>query len=288
MEKKEEPEVMRDYAEGDILLLDSRRDLAHLEEIWSGYNLIALCLEGHAQCEMQGVKMVIGKQDVILAPKDLAPTNLMCTPDFACKVLCLRDNILPNVLVDYVTIWDEALYMNLKQVIGLSLDSVDRIDHYNALMADILAQKSPSKPQQAILLSLLRALLLEVCCALRSEIHVNDLRLSQSKELFSRFLKLLAKTKVKHQNISYYSSELCVTPKYLSKVCLEYSSRTASDWIQQFVNNDIRNYLKYTNYSIKEVAFTLGFANISHFGEYCRRKLKKSPSALRAELKALK
>lgn len=279
---------MLDYNEGDVLLLDTRRDLARMETVWQGYNLIALCFAGRAQCEMQGVKVSVGENDVFLAPKDILPTDFMCTPDFACKVLCITDEVLPNTLVDYVTLWDEALYMNLKQVVHLSQDSVDRVAHYNALIEDLLEKEQPSKSQKAILMSLLRALLLEICSQLRKEIHVNDLRVTQSKELFSRFLKLLAKTKVKHQNISFYASELCVTPKYLSKVCQDYSNRTASDWIQQFVNNDIRNYLKYTNYSIKEIAYMLGFANLSHFGEYCRRKMQKSPSALRVELKTLK
>ena len=110
---------------------------------------------------MQGVKVSVGENDVFLAPKDILPTDFMCTPDFACKVLCITDEVLPNTLVDYVTLWDEALYMNLKQVVHLSQDSVDRVAHYNALIEDLLEKEQPSKSQKAILMSLLRALRLD-------------------------------------------------------------------------------------------------------------------------------
>jgi AraC-like DNA-binding protein len=105
--------------------------------------------------------------------------------------------------------------------------------------------------------------------------------MSQGKMLFDRFLGMVSNNSVKRRPISHYASQLAITPKYLTMLCLKYSDKTASDWIIQYTTEDIRFYLKNSNLSIKEISAKLGFSNMSHFGSYVRKHMGSSPSEYR-------
>ncbi len=64
-------------------------------------------------------------------------------------------------------------------------------------------------------------------------------------------------------------------------VCQKYSGKTASDWINEYVVQDINYYLKNTTKSIKEIADTLGFDNLSFFGKYVKQHFGSSPRGVR-------
>ena len=57
------------------------------------------------------------------------------------------------------------------------------------------------------------------------------------------------------------------------------------EWIDKFVMEDARYYLKTTNMSIKEIASLLGFPNNSFFGRYIVRHVGMSPINYRRSLK---
>jgi AraC-like DNA-binding protein len=52
-------------------------------------------------------------------------------------------------------------------------------------------------------------------------------------------------------------------------------------WINEYVMEDIRYYLKETPLTIKEISTTLGFPNLSFFGKYTKRNLGMSPKEYR-------
>lgn len=105
----------------------------------------------------------------------------------------------------------------------------------------------------------------------------------RSNILFKRFLDLLACTEVKKRSISYYAGKLCVTPKYLSTVCKKVSGKTAFEWINDYVVEDIKYFLKYSNKSIKEISEHQDFPNISFFGKYVKTHLGTSPTDYRKQ-----
>ena len=151
---------------------------------------------------------------------------------------------------------------------------------YYALIASKLRPSSHSHHE--IVPTLIRAFLLDLCQILEDLQDVREeVKLSQGKILFNRFLRLISSSDVKRRPISHYASQLAITPKYLTMLCLKYSDRTASDWIIQYTTEDIRFYLKNSNLSIKEISAKLGFANMSHFGSYVRKHLGVSPSDFR-------
>jgi AraC-like DNA-binding protein len=81
--------------------------------------------------------------------------------------------------------------------------------------------------------------------------------------------------------VEWYANELCISPKYLSALCKKNSGKTANEWITEHVLEDIRYYLKQTDYSIKQICDLLGFPNPSFFGRYVKDHFGQTPAYFR-------
>ena len=108
--------------------------------------------------------------------------------------------------------------------------------------------------------------------------------LGQSEKIVVRFFELLENTRPRPRFLSYYASELCVSPKHLSEVCKRVTGRTALQWITEYIVRDVRYYLLHTDLSIKEIVFHLDFPNSSFFGKYVNTHLGMKPKDFRTKL----
>ena len=103
--------------------------------------------------------------------------------------------------------------------------------------------------------------------------------------LFNRFLNLLAQTSPKYHPVSFYADKLQITPKYLSVLCKQCSGKTALEWIEESVLEEIRFYLVQPDITIKEVARITGFDNPSFFGQYVKQHFGCTPATFREKNK---
>ncbi len=103
----------------------------------------------------------------------------------------------------------------------------------------------------------------------------------RSKILYERFLDLLFNVRPVKRSVRYYAEQLCVTPKYLSKIVMSYSHRTPSNWIREKMVDEIEHRLRYSDDSIKEIAFLLDFPSLSFMGKYFKSVKGMSPKTFR-------
>lgn len=107
---------------------------------------------------------------------------------------------------------------------------------------------------------------------------------SRGELLFSKFKKLVAIHSLQQRQIGFYASELCVTSKYLSTVVKNVSGRTAREWINEAVVEEMKYQLAHSGQSIKEIAYQLNFPNISFFGKFFKTQTGMSPTSYRNKL----
>ena len=69
-------------------------------------------------------------------------------------------------------------------------------------------------------------------------------------------------------------SDTSITPKYLSEIIKQVSHQTPNEWIDTYVTLELRNLLKNTSKSIKEITEDLRFANQSFLGKYFKEGLR--------------
>lgn len=100
---------------------------------------------------------------------------------------------------------------------------------------------------------------------------------SKPKRLCLRFCKLLHQCQAKEKLLSYYATELDVSPNHLSYVCGEVLGYSAGRYIDEAVALRSRSLLLFTDMSVADISRHMGFTNQSFFGKFFKRRFGVSP-----------
>lgn len=269
------------YNDDELVIVDNLREVPHLEGGRIDFNVVAVCISGRMQLDVSGQSVTVSAQQIFVCHPHVILSNLMISPDFECKVMCLSDRLLRSILQSQMLIWNNMLY---KQHFCIIDTPADRLGLYDELRYQWLSDNNPFKRE--ILVSLLRVALLELCHLLtdkekRAEDELQQEGHSRMETLFHQFLKNVARRRIKKLSVSEYAEELCITPKYLSTVCRTVSGKSPTEWISEYVVEDITHYLKSTELTASQIGIELGFPNASFFGKYVREHLGMSPNEYR-------
>ena len=270
--------IAADYTSSEVVVYDGVTDFAPLYPLQPLTTLLAVCTKGKHVLVSDKEEYELKENQLVICPPGVDINPREKSSDFECKVICTS---VRTLIRDKASMLGEKVLANKVYVIDLQKEGAEEFNFYFSLIQSKLKHTTTDFPYE-ILLALLRALVLEISYRMEVSIGVSlEHKLSQGKILFNRFLTLVSSSTVKRQSISYYASELAITPKYLTMLCLKYSNKTASEWVSQYTMEEIRYYLKSTELSIKEISAMMGFSNMSYFGSYVRKHLGMSPSEYR-------
>lgn len=105
----------------------------------------------------------------------------------------------------------------------------------------------------------------------------------QSKEdtILNRFLVSVYENCHKQRTVQYYADKQHLSPYYFSSIIRKRSGQSALQWIGNITMTFSRQYLEYSEMSIKEIADRLNFPDQSTFGRYFKHHEGCSPSEFR-------
>lgn len=78
-----------------------------------------------------------------------------------------------------------------------------------------------------------------------------------------------------------YADRLSVHVNHLNKVLKEHTGRTTTDLIRSRVAQEAKILLKQTDWTVSEIAHSLGFAEVAHFSNFFKRQTTLAPVAFR-------
>lgn len=108
-----------------------------------------------------------------------------------------------------------------------------------------------------------------------------DVIRTNADQLTKQFLELVKENFRQERQLKFYADELCITPRYLSRVVKECSGSSAADWIERYVVLEARALLKSTNMNIQQISDSLNFPSQTFFGKYFKRRVGMSPKEYR-------
>jgi len=274
-------------ADEGILFRDNLREVKNLSTMRLGYNTIVYCRSGRILIELGGNQQVRVKPgEMLLIPTGKLVQPMMVSTDVDAIALLISDRVLKSVLGSQINIWNRAMYMKEIYVLENTPWAIE-LGHY---IASIFHTMSQPLLYREIVHSFLRTLLLLICEDLaRKDVMVgkDDFSSTHEKEIFNRFLQLIAKENRKRQQVSVYAERLNITPKYLSAVCKRVSGKSPMRWITDSVMEDCYNQLLKTDLTVKEISNLLGFPNSSFFGQYFREQAGVTPMEYRTQHKRI-
>ena len=271
--------------EDDALFLDNIREIANLSMMRKEYNTIIHCRNGRILVEVGGNQQIkVRPGQLLLIPAGKVVQPIMVSTDVDAGVLLVSDKTLKTVLAGQINIWNKAMYMKEIYVV----EEAGWVEGIESYARSLFKAATPPVLFREMMTSFLRTMLLMICEGLiqhKEMTSTDDASTTHDKDLFNRFLQLLAQQEQKRQQVSFYADKLNISPKYLSTVCKKVSGKNPMRWITEYVMQDCYALLKSTDLSIKEISNRLGFPNSSFFGQYFREQAGMTPLEYRTEHK---
>ena len=269
------------YINGDILLIDEMANLPLPKEPRRMQCLlVGMCLKGSARYYVDTVEHVVEPGDLIIINQGRVTHDCTMTPDCRGIGIIIDYNFFKETIKSVHELSSLFLFARNHPVFRLPEVRANFIRDTFFQMKDKISEPDNHFRRQMVQ-SLFLTMVYEMCNVIYTAQVKNDGCNSRSEEIFTKFLLLVEANFRTERRVSWYSEQLCISPKYLSETIKMVSKRTPSEWIDSYVTMELRMLFRNTQKSIKEIAQELNFSNQSFLGKYFKEHVGMSPSKYR-------
>lgn len=120
-------------------------------------------------------------------------------------------------------------------------------------------------------------------CAVRVQKENHVIKEDKETRLFKDFSVLVEQNFKSLHSVTDYANRLGVSPKSISKHFQKIGSKTPSDFIKNRILLEAKRLLLYTEKTVKEIAFELGFNDPAYFTRFFTKAITKSPLQFKKE-----
>lgn len=117
-----------------------------------------------------------------------------------------------------------------------------------------------------------------------SHLSVYSKRDTKLYPLFIDFKDLVEKNYIQSRNVKDYAQMMAISAKHLNTVVKTFTLNTAKQFIDQYVILEIKRAIISTNNSLKEIAYEIGFEEVTNFTKFFKKHTGLTPKAFKAKL----
>ncbi len=147
-----------------------------------------------------------------------------------------------------------------------------------ATLLSRMQKLNESDENEAIIKLYLATVLAEMKLSIDFQMRIN---FAAHERITTEFKKLLNFSISKHRSVSSYASELNVTPNHLNKSVKLTLGNSASYLIDEMLILEAKVLIQQSSIAISEIAFELGFEDISYFGRFFKKHTGFTPTEYR-------
>ncbi|MDP5140492.1 MAG: AraC family transcriptional regulator, partial [Spirosomaceae bacterium] len=100
---------------------------------------------------------------------------------------------------------------------------------------------------------------------------------SKNYDTFIQFKNLVESNYTTTRNVKDYAAMMSISSKQLNQILQEFTINAAKEFIDDYVILETKRLLVSTNNSIKEIAFEVGFDEVTNFTKFFKNKLAMTP-----------
>lgn len=117
-----------------------------------------------------------------------------------------------------------------------------------------------------------------------AEAHVSSKQYQKHYPLFLKFKNLVEERFSDTRNVKDYADLLSVSTKHLNDIVKEYTLNTAKHFIDNFVILETKRAVVSSNYSLKEIAYAVGFDEVTNFTKFFKKHTGSTPKQFKTDL----
>lgn len=215
---------------------------------------------------------------IFLTPGRVAKLKFSCEPPSGWVMGFSRD-FFKSQHLDGLHINNFDIFYSQSEVprIVLSPKIGERVNAIAEMISELCLSQIPNR--EVAVSSLLTTLL--VYCDSRCNIRSNHDNNRNDLSIVSLFKQYVSEHFLHIHQVSEYAAMLNISPKYLNQVVKRVMGVTAKYIIQEQLIIQACRDLKFSNGSVKEIAYKLGFSESDQFSHFFKKATGQSPSGFR-------
>ena len=174
-----------------------------------------------------------------------------------------------------------VLFNNVHQATMIALGASDAPGFRNLLQKMTAELDQPGSAHRALLETYLRFFLIEALRILERQTPALEAKKSHENRLVADFIALVEKHFLSIHSVAEYAQMLAVSPKSLAKRLQSEAYPTPTQLIRDRIVLQAKRDLRFSDKSVKEIAFDLGFEDPAYFTRYFKKAAGLSPNQYR-------
>lgn len=243
---------------------------------------VFICIGGKMDCSINLKHYHIGA-DMILVnlPDDVI--QIHSAEAMEAYAVLISSSFLTELNIDFKN--RSVFYLDIrhKAVCQLPHTEIATLKPYYGLLGDNIGRQCAETPE--VIRGLVRAFSYTIISLVRlfrqQDEEEETPGMDRNKQLFNKFMALVQLHHASVRGVKFYADKLCLTPNYLSGVIKDYTGKTVTEWVNEYVILEAQLMLKNSDMSISEIAYQLNFSSQSAFGKYFKQQTGLGPKAYR-------
>lgn len=281
---KQHPEHIT-YIDDNIAVIDSLNEIMEMNEdtVKLDCFILAFCVTGNISVNINGNPYTLQKDHCAILPPNTILRRITRNVQYTLKIVAASQSFLSDILCMNKTTWDIIHYLYYNPVLSVKSKMSYKMYLYKELMMTLLQEETHVYSRQTR-----RFHLSGLFCEMMAELHKlipNEERpeISRSRSVFivRNFMEMVNADDGSHRTVSYYADRLCYSSKYLSSTVKQVTGKNPLQLINKHAIKEIKNKLKHSDMSMKEMADYFNFTNPSFFGKFVKQHIGMTPMQYR-------
>lgn len=246
--------------------------------------IMGICQKGELSLSVNFKEWIITKNTCFISiPENMIGLEKL-SDDFEGYVIVISMDYIKDLNLDMTKILSYYMSIRLNPCFCIGDEDAESVIRFFDMAERSLKDKDTPWKEE-IVKGLIYVLVFRVCGIMEQYVQKAEKPKAKSKEYyFLKFIELCSKQYQTHHDTGYYADSICLTPKYLSAVVKEVSGLSATEWIEEYVINDAKIQLKFSEKNVQQISDSLNFQNQSLFGRYFKQRVGVSPSTYKMQL----
>lgn len=240
---------------------------------------MGICQKGELWLNVNSKKWKIIKNTCFISiPENVIGIEKL-TADFEGYVIVISMSYIKDINIDIAKVLPYYIFVRTNPCFYMDEEDTTDVIRFFDVAENSIKNNKNNQWKSEIVRGVISALIYKVCGTLEQYGQEIEMPKTKSKEYyFFKFIELCSQHYQNHHDIGYYADIICLTPKYLSIIVKEMSGLSAAEWIDEYIINDAKIQLKYSDRNVQQISDSLNFLNQSLFGRYFKQHVGMSPS----------
>jgi len=283
------------YRDADLLVTEdlTKLPLKNYENTTLKFIVFMYCSQGCMQVTLEGREHQLRTGDCFLYLPGQTINEVSFCPTTVVRAIAFEQRALEESFYLNKYFWKFLKYVRENPVSKLTDRKYSTLIHYYELIIDHAHRMNEGGSfHHDVVRLLFQSMMFELMMFLEErledegvvdvqEVEAMNSSVSQKSLVFNQFMRIVAETGGKVRNVSVIAEQMNVSPRYLFKCVKDESGHAPLQLIHEVTMRNIKQQLRYTNKSIKEIASEMKFPTISFFGKFVREHLGVSPREFR-------